>query len=72
MESIDPSYHGGGEGLLLPAVGRVPRVDQGRRVQVPARLWKPDSEFTPLSGRLLRVALSGEDERLVEVWDAHA
>ena len=27
---------------------------------------------TPLSGRLLRVALSGEDERLVEVWDAHA
>ena len=46
VESIDPSYHGGGEGLLLPAVGRVPRVHQGRRVQVPARLWKPDSVNT--------------------------
>ena len=32
---VRPSYHGGGEGLLLPAVGRVPRVDQGCGVQVP-------------------------------------
>ena len=35
MKGIDPSNHGGGEGLLLPAVGRVPRVDQGCSVQVP-------------------------------------